>query len=242
MKIDKPHITLLGEKVISLDWQVGIHPTFHNQLIIIRDQIEALLKPAIKESVLTYQSIMLFLHEDRSKNHVLKTLQEFNYEQTKRTSTKQQKWRIPVVYGQEFGPDLKSVALQNSMSKEEVVQQHSLVNYRVYFTGFMPGFLYLGGLPESIHTPRKKRPDFHVAAGSVAIGGKQTGIYPRESPGGWHVIGRTPIPMFRIDQSPPSPFKPGDSLQFYAVDLIEFNAIEQAFLDDLYDINNFLYD
>ncbi|MCF8030659.1 MAG: 5-oxoprolinase subunit PxpB [Desulfohalobiaceae bacterium] len=133
---------------------------------------------------------------------------------------------IPVCYGGDFGPDLASVAQHNGLSPEEVIRIHSSGTYPVYMLGFAPGFPYLGGLDERIATPRLDTPRSHVPAGSVGIAGSQTGIYPLASPGGWRLIGRTPLTLFDSTAEDPVPYyRPGDSLRFVAVSQEEFNRL-----------------
>ena len=111
---------------------------------------------------------------------------------------------IPVKYGGEFGPDLKIMSKKLNISEESIINIHSSAIYRIYMIGFMPGFPYLGGLDERISFPRLSTPRIKVPAGSVGIAGKQTGIYPFESPGGWNIIGRTELSLFDVDANPPS--------------------------------------
>jgi inhibitor of KinA len=129
---------------------------------------------------------------------------------------------IPVCYDSEFGPDLTDVAQHAGLSVEEVVRLHSSPTYLVYFLGFSPGFVYLGGLPEALHTARLTTPRVSIAAGSVGIAGSQTGIYPVDSPGGWRLIGRTPLRMFDPEASPPTRLQPGDRMRFVAIDRATF--------------------
>jgi inhibitor of KinA len=121
---------------------------------------------------------------------------------------------IPVCYDAEFGPDLGDVASHNSHSIEEVVDLHASATYFVYFLGFSPGFAYMGGLPEKLRTPRLATPRIRVPAGSVGIAGEQTGVYPIDSPGGWRLIGRTPVRMFDPCANQPSRLQPGDTVRF----------------------------
>ena len=111
---------------------------------------------------------------------------------------------IPVKYGGEFGPDLKIMSKTLNISEGSIINIHSSAIYRIYMIGFMPGFPYLGGLDERISFPRLSTPRIKVPAGSVGIAGKQTGIYPFESPGGWNIIGRTELSLFDVDANPPS--------------------------------------
>lgn len=121
---------------------------------------------------------------------------------------------IPVQYGGEYGPDLKAVADHTGLSVKEVVERHSGGDYVVFFLGFQPGFAYMGGLAEALHTPRRAEPRLEVPAGSVGIGGAQTGIYPATSPGGWQLIGRTAQRLFDPSRNPPTLLQPGDRVRF----------------------------
>jgi len=135
---------------------------------------------------------------------------------------------IPVLYGSQYGPDLKFVAEYNGLTPEEVIEIHSKPVYRVYFLGFLPGFAYLGGMDERIATPRLEKPRLKVPAGSVGIAGKQTGIYPLESPGGWRLIGRTPLRLFNPSKEAPTLLQPGDRVKFAPIDEEEFKELYRA--------------
>ena len=124
---------------------------------------------------------------------------------------------IPVRYGGEDGPDLDAVAAAHGLNAEDVVRLHSAATYRVYMLGFAPGFAYLGGLPDEIATARRPEPRTAVPAGSVGIGGSQTGIYPIVSPGGWQLIGRTPVRLFDARRTPPTLLSIGDVVRFRAL-------------------------
>jgi len=121
---------------------------------------------------------------------------------------------IPVKYGGEFGPDLKIMSKTLNISEESIINIHSSAIYRIYMIGFMPGFPYLGGLDERISFPRLSTPRIKVPAGSVGIAGKQTGVYPFESPGGWNIIGRTELSLFDVDANPPSLLSNFSQLRF----------------------------
>jgi KipI family sensor histidine kinase inhibitor len=123
-------------------------------------------------------------------------------------------FEVPVSYGGEFGPDLAEVAAFAGLDEAAVIELHIGVRYRVFMLGFLPGFAYMGRVDNRIAAPRKASPRFRVPAGSVGIAGVQTGIYPRESPGGWQIIGRTTIPLFDLSKSPPALFAPGDTVRF----------------------------
>jgi KipI family sensor histidine kinase inhibitor len=141
---------------------------------------------------------------------------------------------IPVCYDGDFAPDLASVAHHTSLSGEQVIALHSGGDYFVYFLGFSPGFAYLGGVPRQLHVPRLASPRKHVSSGSVGLAGEQTGIYPHDSPGGWQLIGRTPLRMFVPSANPPSRLQLGDRVRFRRITRDEFDrlASEQGSLHD----------
>ncbi|WEY38583.1 MULTISPECIES: 5-oxoprolinase subunit PxpB [Paraburkholderia] len=121
---------------------------------------------------------------------------------------------IPVEYGGEAGPDLRTVAEHTGLSPEDVARRHAAGDYVVFFLGFQPGFAYMGGLEAALHTPRRAEPRLEVPAGTIGIGGEQTGIYPAVSPGGWQLIGRTPLRLFDPSRNPPTLLQPGDRVRF----------------------------
>lgn len=131
---------------------------------------------------------------------------------------------IPVCYGGDFGPDLAEVAARSGLGVEKVAALHSGANYLVHAVGFTLGFAYLGGLPEKIHTPRRATPRTSVPAGSVGIGGAQTGVYPLATPGGWNLIGRTPLMLFDATRAEPARLSVGDRVKFRAISPEEFAA------------------
>lgn len=135
---------------------------------------------------------------------------------------------IPVCYGGEFGPDLNEVAALHGMAPDEVIELHSSSNYIVYFLGFVPGFAYLGELPQELVTPRLATPRKKVPAGSVGIAGNQTGVYPFETPGGWRLLGQTPVAMFRTDRKQLSLVSIGDRVRFVPISPERFAAVGSA--------------
>jgi inhibitor of KinA len=133
---------------------------------------------------------------------------------------------IPVCYGGEFGPDLAEVCALHGMTATQVIELHASAEYLVYFLGFVPGFAYLGGLPEALVTPRLAAPRRKVPAGSVGIAGSQTGVYPFATPGGWRLLGRTPLAMFRADREELSLLAIGDRVKFVPISREQFAALE----------------
>jgi inhibitor of KinA len=134
---------------------------------------------------------------------------------------------VPVCYEAEFAPDLAEVARHANLPEEEIVARHVAGSYRVTCVGFTPGFPFLTGLPAELATPRRPSPRKEIPAGAVAIGGSQTGIYPRKSPGGWHIIGRTPLQLFDVERDPPALFNAGDHVRFRKISRDDFERLAQ---------------
>lgn len=150
--------------------------------------------------------------------------------------TQQRVWQIPVCYDLKFGIDLKEIAQIKKISTTALVNLHSEARYLIYFIGFQPGFLYLGGLHPRIHMPRRSNPRLYVEKGSVAIGGAQTGVYPQGSPGGWNIIGKSPIDFFDILKSKPCFAKAGDFIRFVPVELEIFHEISREIKQGQYQV------
>lgn len=131
---------------------------------------------------------------------------------------------IPICYDPLFGLDIADVAGMHDIAVDDVASLHTSVTYKCYMNGFMPGFPYLGEVPALLRTPRLDKPRLKVPAGSIGIAESQTGIYPNESPGGWRIIGRTPVRMYRPECNPPVAIQPGEVIQFYAITLDEYNG------------------
>lgn len=153
-------------------------------------------------------------------NSILPTLAET-------TANPPRQIEIPACYGGEFGPDLEFVAEHARLRAEEVVQIHAGTEYLVYMIGFAPGFPYLGGMSPRLAAPRRSSPRLKIPAGSVGIAGTQTGVYPLETPGGWQLIGRTPLALFRPSDDPPTLLRAGDMVRFRAIDEDEYHALRE---------------
>jgi inhibitor of KinA len=151
---------------------------------------------------------------------------------------------LPVCYGGEYGPDLEALAELCGKTPEEVIRIHSTAEYVVYMMGFAPGFPYLGGLPNEIAAPRLATPRSLVPAGSVGIAGEQTGVYPIATPGGWRIIGRTPIPLYDPTRNPPVLLKAGDRLRFRPINQTEYLKIADAVKngEDVWNVGEWLTD
>jgi KipI family sensor histidine kinase inhibitor len=146
-------------------------------------------------------------------------------------------WRIPACYDRAYAPDLEEIATRTRLGEEEVVKLHSGTVFHVYMVGFVPGFPYMGDLPAALELPRRADPRVKVPAGSIAIAARQTAVYPLESPGGWHLIGSTPVRLFDVRSSRPALLAPGDKVRFEQIGAREFEDIRSAVEADAYTVS-----
>lgn len=190
--------------------------------------IEGVNHPAIISVTSSYRSIMVAFDANQySFNALIKelNLQDINFNLQNKVKSKKL-ITLPVVYGEQYGPDINVVAEHANITKDEVIKLHTEENYLIYAIGFLPGFPFLGGLNKKIYTPRKETPRSKIKSGSVGIANNQTGLYPKESPGGWQIIGRTPIDVFNLERNPMILYEAGDYISFKAIDEEEYNKID----------------
>ena len=224
----KPTISPVGDRAISIDFGQVIDPKINRHIRQTIEQIKELQLEGIIELVPTYcallveYDVMLYSYSDIC-NIIEPTLEEGMTDTTNELVTVVE---VPTVYGGEFGPDLSFVASHNHLSEDEVVSIHSGTDYLVYMLGFIPGFTYLGGMDPRIATPRLSSPRTLIPAGSVGIAGEQTGTYPSDSPGGWQIIGRTPVTMYDMSKAQAALLNAGDYVRYVPIDESEFHRIK----------------
>ncbi len=232
-----------GEHAVLIEWPAIINRDILMDVLFFRDNIVHDNIKSIINITSGYTSLLVSYDELNFDFKIavkaLKTIRNQKHEPIKSVF---HKWRIPVCYDMAFGVDLEVMALEKNMSVDDIIKRHSETSYTVYFIGFLPGFLYLGGLDESLHIPRKETPRLQIEKGAVAIGGKQTGVYPGESPGGWHIIGNTPISFFDPSKSSPCFAKPGDTVTFYPVSLKAHQDIKTLVKAGVYQIESEVID
>ena len=224
----KPTISPVGDRAISIDFGQVIDPTINRHIRQTIERIKELQLDGIIELVPTYCALlveydaMLYSYSEIC-NIIEPTLEEGMINTTNELVTVVE---VPTVYGGEFGPDLSFVASHNHLSEDEVISIHSGTDYLVYMLGFIPGFTYLGGMDPRIATPRLSSPRTLIPAGSVGIAGEQTGTYPSDSPGGWQIIGRTPVTMYDMSKAQAALLKAGDYVRYVPIDESEFHRIQ----------------
>lgn len=230
-KSEQNNITFkkFGESALLIEWPPQIDEMILNEVTQLQNMIESKKIPGLIETVNTYNSLTLIFDTNQiSDEALIREIDKIRKTTNMTQHTKRRQWSIPVCYDPKFGIDLEEMAREKKISTTEIISLHCNADYIVYFTGFLPGFLYLGGLSEKIHTPRKSTPRLQVAKGAVAIGGAQTGIYPSESPGGWNIIGNSPLEFFDPLKNPPCFAKAGDRIRFYSIDPKEYDQIKAA--------------
>jgi inhibitor of KinA len=215
-----------GDRALVVEFGDEIDPVTNSRVRALQVSLERHPIPGVVETVLSYRSLLvvydpLFI----GFKELMVGVRAAQERAALLTTLPSRKIVIPTLYGGEAGPDIGFVASHNEIEIDEVVNLHSSVDYLVYMIGFTPGFPYLGGLPARIAAPRLEVPRQRVLPGSVGIAGNQSGIYPIKSPGGWRLIGRTPIRLYDPKRSDPVLLRPGDSIRFRPIDEAEFKAI-----------------
>ncbi|MGG8497120.1 5-oxoprolinase subunit PxpB [Tenacibaculum sp. TC6] len=217
-----------GEKAVLIEWEPKIASTILEDIIQFKAKIQSTDSFVIEDTVVGYHSLtVLFKQTIENYKQLVLDLKKLYISDSIIRKEKKTLWKIPVCYDVTFGIDLEEISEHTKLPITEIIKLHTKCTYQVYFIGFLPGFLYLGGLDSSIHIDRKATPRLNIAKGSVAIGGSQTGVYPMDSPGGWNVIGRTPISFFNTQYEEPCFAKSGDKIQFYSIHKQEFIDIEK---------------
>lgn len=215
----------LGDSALVLAFAPRIDPDINNRVHAIASALLAALGSDRIECVPAYHTLTVHFDPMQDDFETLSTLIAGMPEEIGYATRTGRQISLPVCYDIRLAPDITAVAEHAGMSTDEVVGLHSTAEYRVYFLGFKPGFAYLGGLSEALHMPRRASPRLNVPAGAVGIGGAQTGIYPSPSPGGWQLIGRTPLVLFDVQKSPPSLLQPGDRLIIEVISYADFIAL-----------------
>ncbi|HJV44484.1 MAG TPA: 5-oxoprolinase subunit PxpB [Bacillota bacterium] len=225
----------LGESAIIVEFGKGIHLDIHRKVKRLTEYLDRYPFVGMIECVPAFSSVTVFYNpvkvkqENKEKGNrtsfemVSSMLNQMALNIEESANQKPRTVEIPVCYGGDFGPDLEFVAEHNKLTLSDVIEIHSSREYLVYMIGFAPGFPYLGGMSERISAPRRSSPRMKIPGGSVGIAGTQTGIYPISTPGGWQLIGRTPLDLFCPDESPPSLLQSGDLIRFQPISRKEFD-------------------
>lgn len=228
-----------GDKSLVVEFGNSISPGINAKIRSMVEVLDTEKIEGINEIIPTYRSILVLY--DPLIIGFKELVEKLKIKENDLKDSKESEITIielPTVYGGEYGPDIDFVAKHNNLTVDEVIDIHSSRDYLVYMLGFTPGFSYLGGMSEKIETPRLQTPRTKIPAGSTGIAGKQTGIYPIDSPGGWQLIGRTPVKLYTPLEDPPVLLNAGDYVRFVPVDEKEYLDILREIEKDEYKINS----
>jgi inhibitor of KinA len=217
-----------GDSAVVVEFDERIDPIVNARTVRCAEAVQAAAIAGVRDVVPTFRSVAVYFDPLRTQYAALVTgLEREAARPIADTATARAPLRIPVCYGTEYGPDLASVAAFAHMSEADVIRVHTSSTYRVFMLGFVAGFAYMGIVDERIAMPRHSTPRLRVSVGTVGIAGVQTGIYPAETPGGWQLIGRTPVKPFDAARAEPFLMKAGDAVQFYQIDRDDFERMER---------------
>ncbi len=225
---DTPIFRLAGDRGLLMEFGNVIDPAINARSRAMANRLSECLPPGVDEIIPTYCSVILVYDPMTTDPATLiPKLTALNTELTAQPQPAPDIVELPVCYHPDLGPDLAHVAKVHDLTPEEVVEIHTTPLYPIYMIGFTPGFPYLGGLPERLHTPRLSSPRTHVPSGSVGIANNQTGIYPIASPGGWQLIGQCPVKLFDPHSEEPILLSAGSLLKFNAISLDDFRKSKE---------------
>ena len=228
MKKNNILFKVFNEESILIQWNDKVNINLINSIISYKNLIEQELSEILIECVQSINSMMVIYNSNKiNPEDLINILEKLNSVGLTVDKTEKRIWNIPVCYDLSFGIDLEDLSTSNSISTDEIIKLHSSTTYSVLSMGFLPGFLYLGMNHKKLYCERKDKPELNIKSGSIGIARDQTGIYPQDSPGGWRIIGRSPISFFNVDEKSPCFAKPGDKIKFQNISLSEFNKIEK---------------
>ena len=232
---DKIKYLSAGDKAVVMEFGNEISKDINAKIRNVVKSVEEAKVDGIVELLPTYRSLMIMY--DPLKIEYSELISTLDFMSSKQVDNEEEKIKIvefPTVYGGEYGPDINFVAEHNNITVDEVIKIHTGTDYLVYMMGFTPGFTYLGGMSDKIVTPRLASPRTKIPAGSVGIAGAQTGMYPSETPGGWQLIGRTPLKLYDSDKEPPVMLSAGDYVRYVSVSEEEYLEIKNQVEEGTY--------
>ncbi|UKJ75706.1 5-oxoprolinase subunit PxpB [Azospirillum brasilense] len=220
--------TTAGDTAFNVEFGEGIDRPTNARVMALHARLKAAAPPGLVETVPTFRSLQVVYDPAVTSRREVQAAVEAELAHAGEAPVEGTLWRLPVCYDPDLGPDLLELSSSLGLSADRLIDLHGSTEYFVYMLGFMPGFAYMGDLPAEMERPRRSEPRVRVPAGSVATAGRLTTVYPWESPGGWHLIGRCPVPLY--DGARPSPvlLAAGDRVRFEAVDRSRFDTLSAA--------------
>ena len=228
----KPIIKTYGDQALLLNFEQKIDPTINSEVVYLKNAIEEANIDGVTFLIPAYCSLTIGYNPSIIDHDILveviKQIITNSLEKSNKTSTKQsnRQIQIPVCYETPYALDLQALSEEKGIAVEKIIELHTSQKYKAYMLGFLPGFVFMGKIPIELECNRKVTPRLRVPASSVGIAGFQTGIYPTVSPGGWQILGRTPLKIFNPQKEHPFLFQAGDEVTFYAITSEEFIKIE----------------
>jgi len=225
-----------GDTAVVVEFGDSIQRDLNDRVLRLSALVRASHVQGVVETVPTYRSLLVHYDPFATDSASLITAIRKLLNESGSVSKEAKLWRIPACYATSHAPDLGEVSQRTGLDTEEIVRLHVNTCFHVYMTGFVPGFPYMGDLPRALMLPRRHDPRVKVPAGSIAIAAGMTAIYPVESPGGWHLIGATPLRLFDVRRPRPALLSPGDKVRFEPISADEFDSIRAAVTADAYDV------
>jgi inhibitor of KinA len=223
--VQAPRLLPSGDTALCVEFSEKIDRAVSARVLALADRIDAAQVKGILELVPTFRSLMIHYDPAVLGQARLKEILAPLVVALDSTERAGRRWVVPACYDASVAPDLEDVAARTGFTPQEVVERHTAVTYHVYMLGFLPGYPYMGDLPPELSLPRRENPRTKVPAGSIAIATTMAAIYALESPGGWHLIGRTPIPLWDLRRDPPAILRAGDKVMFQPVSLAEYEDL-----------------
>jgi KipI family sensor histidine kinase inhibitor len=221
-----PRFLSCGDTALCIEFGDSVDRRVSALVLALAHRVEAASVPGVVEMVPTFRSLLIHYDPLVLPQRELKAKLAPLLSNIEPAEGSDRQWRIPACYDRSLAPDLAEVAARIGMTPEQVVQRHSGATYHVYMVGFLPGYPYMGDLPPELALPRRENPRTKVPPGSVAIATTMTAVYPLESPGGWHLIGRTPVPLWDLRRDPPAILDAGDQVIFEPISLADYEALQ----------------
>ena len=225
---EQARFRLSGDRALLVEYGDGIDPVVNEKVRAMTALLKKNLPAGVEAVVPAYRSLSIIYDPlATTPGRLAEILHALEADSSAAGIAKAKVVPIPVCYGGEFGPDIGVVAEHTGLREDEIVAIHASVDYPIYMIGFTPGFCYLGGLDRQLQTPRRKTPRTNLPAGSVGLAESQTGMYPVDSPGGWQIIGRTPLRLFAPARENPFPYEAGDRIRFVPIAEAEFRRLRE---------------